>query len=221
MDDYSVRTKAWLDNHFQRVDSDGIYVAHQPIYGFRVGHCETLLSVNYIRTAHIMRALSSCDIGSLLDVGAAEGHKAFLAKKLLGVPHVECCDLSSEAAKRAGEIFKLQARQADIHALPYDDLQFDAVLCCETLEHVADVKRASAELVRVAKKIIVIAVPKENPEDVKAERESGLMHGHINAFDASSFDYLKAAGWVICHKKILSRSLYRLRVGRGRVNLFL
>lgn len=214
MDDYSAKTKDWLDERFKRVDPDGVYVAHQPIYGFRVGHCACarFATANYTRTVAALNALSGCQVATLLDVGSAEGYTSFLAARLLGIPHVECCDLSLEAVKRAQEIFGFTARQADVHALPYRDHEFEAVLCSETLEHVADTRRATAELTRVARKLIVITVPNEEPEKVKEERESGLIHGHINAFDPHSFDYLQEEGWVVFHKRLLCRSLYRLRV---------
>jgi SAM-dependent methyltransferase len=38
---------------------------------------------------------------------------------------------------------------ADLHALPVEDARFDAVLCTEVLEHVAEPARALAELARV------------------------------------------------------------------------
>ena len=211
MDEYSIKTMAWLDSRFRRVDNEGIYFAHQPIYGFRVGHCEPLLLDRYIRTIRILKCLSKYNVRHLLDVGAAEGYKAALAQKLLGVAHVECCDLSAEAGKRTEEIFKIKSCQADIHQLPYKDRQFDAVICSETLEHVTDVHKAVRELARVANKVIIITVPNETSECVEENRERQTMHGHINAFDEATLSYVSAEGWNVCHEGIMSHYLKYLR----------
>ena len=211
MDQYSVKTMEWLDARFRKTDEEGVYIAHQPIYGFRAGHCEPGLSARQIRTLCILEELSPYSARSLLDVGAAEGYKACLAKKLLGIERVECCDLSSEAAKRAKEIFGLRARQADIHQLPYQDGEFDAVLCSETLEHVHDVNKAVEELLRVAGKLVLITVPNETVRQVSEAALSQAPHGHINAFSANSFDHLKARGWEVVHRPILSSRLRCVR----------
>ncbi len=212
MDSYSADTMQWLDARFRQTDSEGIYYAHQPIYGFRAGHCEPLMSERCIRTIGILKKLSSCNLESLLDVGAAEGYKAHLSRVFLGISTVESCDLSAEAAKRAEEIFKVASRQADVHQLPYKDRQFDSVICSETLEHVADVSKAVAELTRVAGKCIVITVPNEKPEKVDAARKGGEAHGHINAFSESTFDYLRNQGWEVFHERLLSVPLRFLRL---------
>ena len=39
MDTYTEDTKSWLDQRFREVDAEGVFLAHQPIYGFRRGHC--------------------------------------------------------------------------------------------------------------------------------------------------------------------------------------
>jgi ubiquinone/menaquinone biosynthesis C-methylase UbiE len=211
MDEYSAKTMEWLDARFRRTDADGVYIAHQPIYGFRAGHCEPGLSARQVRTLRILEELSRYKIKSLLDVGAAEGYKAQLSKTLLGIGKVECCDLSAEAAKRAKEIFGIKSRQADIHSLPYKDREFDAVLCSETLEHVYDQQKALEEILRVAGKIVIITVPNETAEQVNQTRRGQAPHGHINAFTGASFDYLKASGWSVFHRRILSSRLKYLR----------
>lgn len=211
MDQYSAKTMEWLDNRFQETDEAGVYIAHQPIYGFRAGHCEPGLSARQIRTLRILEELSLRKTESLLDVGAAEGYKAYLAKILLGIGKVECCDLSVEAARRSKEIFGLPSRQADIHQLPYKDREFDAVLCSETLEHVYDLPKALEELLRVAKKTVIITVPNETAGQVSEARRVHVPHGHINAFSAASLDHLKGRGWEVFHRRILSSRLNYVR----------
>ncbi len=201
MDDYTKRTKEWLNNRFGMCDSNGVYIPHQPIYGFRNEPCEPGYVFRYLITFHIMQMLSLVKFDTFVDIGAAEGYKAFLTKKFFGVK-VTSSDLSEEACKRAEELFDIPAVPADIHALPFDNDQFDVVLCSESLEHVADFRIATKELLRVAKKAVVITVP-HDPEDLTMHnKEREEIHGHIHNFDINSFDYLKSDGYDIIAEKI-------------------
>ena len=189
MDDYTLETKKWLDERFNKTDEKGVYIAHQPIYGYLNGHCDPSDYVTcYNRVYETMLALSHLHgFTNVLDVGAAEGFTASAAAKVFKMK-VECCDLSKSACMRAEEIFSLPATQADIHQLPYKDGSFDVVVCNETLEHLADWKRGAQELIRVANKGIIITVPHESEEVVERNRHSGEKHAHINRFDTDSFD---------------------------------
>lgn len=206
MDEYTLKTKLWLDNRFRETDPAGIYYAHQPIYGFRKGHCEFGMVSRYIRTYHIMRAIQRLDVRSLLDVGAAEGYKAAVARELFRL-EVTCTDLSEEACNRAREIYGIEAVPADIHELPFSDNAFDVTLCSETLEHVTDYRRAMRELLRVSKKAVIVTVPHEPEEKIEANVASAQPHGHIHAFEPNSFDYLKDAGLSVHSYRIHSSKL--------------
>jgi hypothetical protein len=190
MDTYTEETRSWLDRRFRETADDGVYVAHQPIYGFDAGHCEPSLLPRYVRTLEIMRALAQLRFRSCVDVGAAEGYKAELARRLFGA-HVEATDLSAEACNRAREIFGLTARAADVHELPYSDSQFDVALCSETLERVTDFRSALDELLRVARTAVVITVPHESEQQVDENRHSGEPHAHINSFSLDSLGFLE------------------------------
>jgi SAM-dependent methyltransferase len=206
MDEYTLKTKRWLDNRFLETDQSGIYYAHQPIYGFRKGHCEFGMVSRYIRTYHIMRAIQRLNVRSLLDVGAAEGFKAALAHELFGLD-VACTDLSEEACNRAREIYGIESTAADIHELPFADGAFDVTLCSETLEHVTDYRKAMAELLRVSKKAAIVTVPHEPEEKIEENVASAQPHGHIHAFEPNSFDYLKAEGLTVHSYRIHSSKL--------------
>lgn len=203
MDAYTERTRDWLDERFRRTDEDGVYFAHQPIYGFRAGHSEPEAIERYIRTYQILKLLGTFPFESLLDVGGAEGYKAHLARKTFGV-HVESTDLSTEACRRAEEIFGVRSRPADIHELPFENGAFDVVLCSETLEHVADVRRALAELLRVAAKAVVITVPHEPQGVVERNVQEARPHAHINAFETDTFDDLREQGLHVTTRKLIS-----------------
>ena len=85
MDEYTRKTKIWLDERLKKCDEHGIYYAHQPIYGFRKGHSDPYLFSSYIGIYPIMKALSHLRFDSLLDVGSAEGYEAYIVKKLFNV----------------------------------------------------------------------------------------------------------------------------------------
>ncbi|MBS3649035.1 class I SAM-dependent methyltransferase [Pseudaminobacter sp. 19-2017] len=50
---------------------------------------------------------------------------------------------------------------ARIEALPFADGEFDTVICTHVIEHVLDYRRAIAELRRIARKRLIIVVPRE------------------------------------------------------------
>lgn len=53
--------------------------------------------------------------------------------------------------------------QGNIEHLPFDDNEFDTVICSKTLEHVHNLFFAMSELRRVCKKRLIIVVPKQRP----------------------------------------------------------
>ena len=207
MDKYTQETKIWLDARFKECDKHGIYRAHQPIYGFRKGHSGSDFISRYIRTYQIMKVFSHLKFDSLLDVGSAEGYKAYIAKQLFGVK-VKNSDLSEEACKRAEEIFWIESMPADIHNLPFQKNEFDVVLCSETLEHVVDLHKAIDELLRVARKAVVLTVPHEPKEVIDKNIEEEIPHAHIHSFDLESFNFLKSQyGYHVLSKKMISSLL--------------
>lgn len=188
MDEYTKKTRDWLDNRFNMFDSNGVYHAHQPVYGFRKGHCETGLISRYIITYQIMKLLSQMDFSSLLDVGGAEGYKAYMVKELFQAKVVSS-DLSGTACKRAKDMFSLNSIASDIHKLPFKENSFDIVLCSETLEHISTYNNAVEEMLRVAKKAVVISVPHESRRKVEKNIKNNIPHSHIHHFDAQSFNF--------------------------------
>lgn len=205
MDPYTAEAKAMVEKRFS--DSrDGIYRAHQPIYGYKKWPCEWYFTGRYIPTHRIMNLLSRLRCESLLDVGGAEGYKSNMARQLFGM-RVETSDLSSEACKRAEEIYGLKATPVDIHELPFADGQFDVVTCSETLEHVTDPAKATEEILRVAKKALIITVPVEDPDHLE---ENYSKNSHVHAFDVDSFDYLKERGYTVRSEKYLSKRVLYL-----------
>jgi ubiquinone/menaquinone biosynthesis C-methylase UbiE len=206
MDAYTEETRAWLDRRFRQVDADGVYYAHQPIYGFRAGHAEGWPTVRYAITWQILRALAHLRFTSLLDVGGAEGYKAALIRDVFG-GEAWSCDLSEEACRRARSLYGIPGRAVDIHALPFEDSRFDVVLCSETLEHVARIEDATRELLRVARRAVIITVPREPVEVVERNIREKLTHAHIHALRPHSFDFTRPTARRILVRRMLSSPL--------------
>lgn len=202
MDNYTEKTRNWLDDRFRETTDEGIYFAHQPIYGFRNGHSEEYVIQRYMITYQIMKALAHLKFNSLLDVGGAEGYKAALARELFDAK-VRSCDLSNEACNRAKEIFGVEGEVVDIHQLPYDDDEFDIVVCSETLEHVPDIQTAVKELLRVSKNSVIISVPHESKETIEKNIKENIPHSHLHCLDVDSFDYTLSIVQKIIVRKIL------------------
>lgn len=206
MDKYTELTKNWLEDRYSQVDKNGIFIAHQPIYGFRKGNSDPSLLGRYIITYQIMKALSGIKFNSLLDVGGAEGYKAALIKEIF---NVEVCnnDLSEVACRRAEAIFNIRSVPGDIHKLPFNNEEFDIVLCSETLEHVTDIKRAVNELLRVAKSAVVITVPHDSPEVINKNIKNKVPHAHIHALNENSFEFVKEYNYEVKYCKYYHKSL--------------
>jgi ubiquinone/menaquinone biosynthesis C-methylase UbiE len=77
----------------------------------------------------------------------------------------------------AGGVTQLIACEADAGALPFTDDRFDVMTALEVLEHIPEVEKAAWEIVRVARRHIVISVPSHadnNPEHLHLLSEADL-----------------------------------------------
>ncbi len=110
----------------------------------------------------ILRSLGST--GSVLDVGCGAGA---LAVRLAGEGfRVTGLDVSAEALRLAKERSKAMGAAVDwkvgfAEHLPVPKKSVDYITCCHTLEHVRDLSAAVREFHRVARKRIVVLVPKQ------------------------------------------------------------
>lgn len=99
---------------------------------------------------------------SVLDVGCGEGFTLELLRQKHIGERLEGIDFLQRAIDIGRELHpELTLKQGDIYQLPYPDGAFDAVICCEVLEHLEHPERAMRELQRVVKKYCIISVPNE------------------------------------------------------------
>ena len=140
-------------------------------------------------------------IVSILDVGCGEGRiTATWARRLPGRPVVGLDRPSPrlEAIWRTRAHDDLRFVAGDATALPFADRSFDLVSGVELLEQVAEPERALAELTRVARRWVLVSVPREpvwralNVARGAYVRWLGNPPGHVNHWSRGAF--LELAG---------------------------
>lgn len=152
---------AWFDvdwrKHFRDLTEQDWKKAYDEAWKYQGNDC-----VEETDAQMILRALDSP--GSVLDVGCGAGSLAMrLASEGFAVTGM---DVSSEALKiardRASSLgLGIKWKEGFAERMPFDDKSFDYVTCCHTLEHVKDLPAAVCELKRVARRKIVVLVPKQ------------------------------------------------------------
>jgi SAM-dependent methyltransferase len=87
----------------------------------------------------------------------------------------------------------LTFRSASAYELPFDDKSFDCVCALEVLEHLERPRDALTEIARVARKALLLSVPREPLWRVahllagRDVRQLGNTPGHVNHWSARAF----------------------------------
>jgi SAM-dependent methyltransferase len=87
-----------------------------------------------------------------------------------------------------------EIQQASIYDLPFDDDEFDLVVCCEVLEHLELPGKGLAEVARVADRRVLISTPWEpvwramNMARGKYLTRFGNTPGHLQHFSRRGLD---------------------------------
>lgn len=101
---------------------------------------------------------------SVVDVGFSVGDLLMILARAgknisgLDIAKEYVDDLSGRMAELG---FEADLRQGGMEQIPFEDDAFDTVVTTHTLEHVRDLKASVAELKRIARKRIIVIVPKE------------------------------------------------------------
>jgi 2-polyprenyl-3-methyl-5-hydroxy-6-metoxy-1,4-benzoquinol methylase len=126
---------------------------------------------------------------SILDVGCGEGVLTLRWAELLAPRPVTGLDLPDpelEAEWSARRRDNLEFRAGHAEELPFADGEYDLVAAIETLEHVGDPERVLREMARVARKHLLVSVPREplwralNMARGAYVRQLGNTPGHLN-----------------------------------------
>ena len=119
---------------------------------------------------------------SVLEIGARHG----VMTQMLADIYAEVTAL--DLRKPSFEIEGVRTVAGDIQKLQFQDSSFDCVVCTEVLEHVPDFAAGARELVRVARKYILLGVPYR--QDTRVGRTTcahcgkiSPPFGHLNSFD--------------------------------------
>lgn len=128
---------------------------------------------------NFMKNLSGLKKLSVLDFGCGKGNNlAILSKLFAKVVAVDVSQKAIEAAKsRYKSLKNVKFFKYDGGRLPFSDKQFDFVIACEVLEHVADLEATFRELDRVLKRRGYIFISCPNYWNIR-----GLTKGILDFF---------------------------------------
>jgi ubiquinone/menaquinone biosynthesis C-methylase UbiE len=96
---------------------------------------------------------------TVLEVGFGNG---YLLRKIAASYKVTAADVYYPA-QITSELPHVTFVRANIEELPFPEQSFDTVICAHVLEHVQRIPEALSELRRVAKKKLIIVVPRQRP----------------------------------------------------------
>ena len=133
---------------------------------------------------------------SILDVGCGEGVLTEQWADKLGSRRIVGIDLDDPKLKAEWDKRQrgnLEYRVEDATNLSYGDNEFDMSTAIEVLEHVPDPERTVSEMARVAKRWVLVSVPREplwrglNMARGAYWRDLGNTPGHVNHWSKRGF----------------------------------
>jgi SAM-dependent methyltransferase len=134
----------------------------------------------YPSSAYKMTKIVELAGDSVLDVGCALGsYVAFcqrLGKRAHGV------DLDTERLQQAISTFGAFFTRAPAEGLPFVDGSFDTVMMWDVLEHTENDRFALSEAIRVARKNVLLSVPKQDSGKI-FNSANGLTYRHYTDLD--------------------------------------
>jgi ubiquinone/menaquinone biosynthesis C-methylase UbiE len=111
-------------------------------------------------TAAQAEAIVARALGTVLEVGCGNG---VLTAQLAAAGHaIVATDVGLHSLRATRDRAAVTAvARAALPDLPFADRSFDTVVCAHTLEHIPDLYRAAAELHRVARRRVIVVVPRQ------------------------------------------------------------
>jgi ubiquinone/menaquinone biosynthesis C-methylase UbiE len=136
--------------------------------------------------AEVLRSLLG---ETVLEVGCGS---AYLANRISKTHRTTAVDiyLDEEASSKYPKVHFVQA---PITQLPFSDRSFDTVVSTHVLEHVQNITRAMAELRRVARRRLIVVVPRQRPY-----RYTFDLHLHFFPYEYTLISALNPVGPHTC-----------------------
>jgi SAM-dependent methyltransferase len=145
------------------------------------------------------RILAECVGATVLDAGCGRGHLAERIARADPEVSVVGADMAPPAAVGPSN---LRFVQGWLGRLPFPDKAFDTVVCTHTLEHVLDLEEAVADLRRLARRRLILVVPRE-----RESRYPFNLHLHFFPYAHTFLNRIGAPeGRFAC--EILQRDIY-------------
>jgi ubiquinone/menaquinone biosynthesis C-methylase UbiE len=91
---------------------------------------------------------------SVVDIGCSKGYLLNRIRQRYANASLEGLDLENQLIDK-----RIHFTRGSITALPFADNAFDIVICTHTIEHIVSVDLAIQELVRIAKKKLIVVTP--------------------------------------------------------------
>jgi len=161
----------------------------------------------FARIVELVRTQLPCE--AFLDAGCGDGR--YLAALAGELPARRAgCDISERILETARQRVDADFRQANLEALPFDDGEFDLVLCSQVIEHVLDPDLAIGELARVLRAGGRLVISTDNARNIVTKT--------INAPRAAAVSVLRlrgARGRIESPATPYTRATFRALLERG------
>jgi SAM-dependent methyltransferase len=95
---------------------------------------------------------------SALDVGCGRG---YLVNKIAAEKKIKVVGIDISAPEKQNSVVGVSFIKQNIEELPFQDKSFDTVICTHTIEHLLNPLKAIVEIRRVARKRVIIIVPRQ------------------------------------------------------------
>jgi ubiquinone/menaquinone biosynthesis C-methylase UbiE len=147
--------------------------------------------------------------GTLLDIGCGEGYwlKLLKEKTNLQLMGADVSEKRIEICRKKLNDPNIPLFVKNIETLDFKDKSIDQITSMETLEHTVDWEKGLKEIMRIAKKKVIITVPydeKLTSKKCSCGGEANL-YGHLHSFNETSF--LGLEGDVRIHKMSCNLSI--------------
>ena len=106
----------------------------------------------------ITKILSSVVGEFVLDIGCGRG---YLVNKIASEKRIRVSGVDISVPELQDQAEGVTFIQKNIEDLPFPDKSFDTVICTHTIEHLLDPQKVIREIRRVARKKIIIVVPRQ------------------------------------------------------------